>query len=415
MKKAAVIILSLISIALACTSAIISGSATIDGRPILWKHRDTGSMENKIVFVSESGYDFMGVANAIDTTNKEIWMGMNETGFSIMNTASYNINEGISCDLEDDQEGLFMRLALERCAGVDDFEQLLKDVSGKWGIDANFGVIDAQGNAAYFETGYYDYTKYDVNDPETAPNGYLIRTNFSVSGGESKGQGYIRYEATHRLFEKQNTLSVEFIIKEATRNMDHGVLKEHIGNMKLPRNKNDKILVAFQDYIVRYWSASVLVIQGVKHGEDPQKTMLWPIMGFPLTAMATPVFYASHDALPEVISSENGCIPFMAEASMTLKAELFPVQHDDHENYIDVAKLKNRKKTGVMQIMMKKEDEIIRRAKAIQATQKPEEIQEYYNWLDNYVRSVYRELLPPKPDKETLPGPELIGEEGICR
>ncbi|MCK4813465.1 MAG: hypothetical protein KAT14_05960, partial [Candidatus Marinimicrobia bacterium] len=88
MKKIIVIILSLTSIALACTSAIISGNATTDGRPILWKHRDTGSMENKIVFVSESGYDFIGVANAKDADNKEIWMGMNETGFSIMNTAS---------------------------------------------------------------------------------------------------------------------------------------------------------------------------------------------------------------------------------------------------------------------------------------------------------------------------------------
>ena len=396
MKKIIVIILSLTSIALACTSAIISGNATTDGRPILWKHRDTGSMENKIVFVSESGYDFIGVANAKDADNKEIWMGMNETGFSIMNTASYNINEGISCDVEDDREGLFMRLALERCAGVDDFEQLLKNISGKWGIDANFGVIDAQGNAAYFETGYYNYTKYDVNDLETAPNGYLIRTNFSVSGGESKGEGYIRHEATHRLFKEQDKLSVEFIIKEATRNMDHGVLKDHIGNMKLPRDKTDKTLVAFQDYIVRYWSASVLVIQGVKQDEDPQKTMLWPIMGFPLTAMVTPVFYASHNSLPAVISSGNGSIPFMAEASMTLKAELFPVQHDDHENYIDAAKLKNRKKTGVMQIMMKKENEIIRRARAIQATQKPEEIQEYYRWLDSYVRSVYQELLSPQ-------------------
>ena len=33
----------------ACTSAVVSGRATRDGRPILWKQRDTGQLENKLV------------------------------------------------------------------------------------------------------------------------------------------------------------------------------------------------------------------------------------------------------------------------------------------------------------------------------------------------------------------------------
>ena len=36
-------------------------------------------------------------------------------------------------------------------------------------------------------------SKFDVNDPAVAPNGYLIRTNYSVAGEENKGYGYIRY------------------------------------------------------------------------------------------------------------------------------------------------------------------------------------------------------------------------------
>ena len=203
MKKILIAFLLLLSTAFACTSAIISGKATVDGRPILWKHRDTGSLENKLVFLSENGYDFTGIANAKDSDSKEIWMGMNEKGFTIMNTASYNINEGISCEVEPDEEGKFMRLALETCANLGDFEDLLHRSSGGWGIAANFGAIDAEGHAAYYETGYYDYTKFDVNDPEVAPRGYLVRTNFSVTGKGEKGQGYIRYDATNVLFEKQ--------------------------------------------------------------------------------------------------------------------------------------------------------------------------------------------------------------------
>ena len=37
---------------LACTSAIITGKATPDGRPLMWKHRDTGQENNKIEYVT---------------------------------------------------------------------------------------------------------------------------------------------------------------------------------------------------------------------------------------------------------------------------------------------------------------------------------------------------------------------------
>ncbi|MEA2078133.1 MAG: carcinine hydrolase/isopenicillin-N N-acyltransferase family protein [Candidatus Marinimicrobia bacterium] len=412
MKKIIIIFITLFSFALACTSAVISGSATVDGRPLLWKHRDTGSLENKMVFISDSGYDFMGIANVADPESKNIWMGMNEKGFSIMNTASYNINEGISCNVEPDQEGFFMRRALETCVNMQDFEQLLKESSGKWGIEANFGIIDAEGNAAYYETGFYEYKKYDVNDSAIAPRGYLVRTNFSVSGTGDKGEGYIRYTATNRLFETQEKLGVDFILRKATRNMDHGMLTEHIGNMKLPKNAKDRTLVAFQDYIVRYWSASVLVIQGVKPGEDPRESMLWPIMGFPLTAMVTPVFFSSGKDLPEVITTNDKTAPLMTSAAMKLKDELFPVEHDDHNNYIDIAKLINRKKSGYLQIVIEKEKDIIRRAKKVRGDPSETAIRDYYLWLDNYVSAVYDVLLPAEPVKDDQ---HIWDEEKICK
>jgi len=412
MKKTIIIILAMFSIAFSCTSAIISGSATADGRPILWKNRDTGSVENKFVFISNSGYDFMGIANVKDADSKEIWMGMNEKGFSIMNTASYNINEGVSCDVEPDQEGLFMRKALETCADMKDFEDLLSRSSGKWGIEANFGIIDAAGHAAYYETGYYDYTKFDVNDPDVAPKGYIVRTNFSVTGKGDKGQGYIRYDATNKLFEEQKKLSVDFILNEASRNLDHGVLKRDLSNMKLPKNSNDETLVAFQDYIVRYWSASVLVVQGVLPGEDPKNTMLWPIMGFPLTAMTTPVFFFSGNDLPYIITTDTKEAPYLVQAALKLKNNLFPVGHDDTENYIDVAKLKNRKGDGYFQEVMKAEKAIIAKAKEARNSNSKEAIADYYKWLDNYVVEVYDKILPCEPLRNDLPH---SSDEKVCK
>ena len=73
----------------ACTSIIISGKATPDGRPLMWKHRDTGAPYNHITYIDEGGYRFLGLVNS-DDPDGAVWTGSNETGFSIMNTASYN-------------------------------------------------------------------------------------------------------------------------------------------------------------------------------------------------------------------------------------------------------------------------------------------------------------------------------------
>ncbi len=137
--------------------------------------------------------------------------------------------------------------------------------------------------------------------------------------------------------------------------------------------------------------------------------MLWPIVGFPLTTMATPVFFG--EELPEVITTNTPEAPFLPAASLKLKQELFPVKNDDHKNYIDVAKLKNRKKTGYQQILMDAEKKIIDKVKNIDSNSDKEVIKEYYNWLDHYVFEVYEKLLPDEKIKCDLP---RCGDEKVC-
>ena len=51
----------------ACTSAIISGRLTPDGRPLLWKHRDTQELNNRVDYISRNKnvkYAFITVVNA---------------------------------------------------------------------------------------------------------------------------------------------------------------------------------------------------------------------------------------------------------------------------------------------------------------------------------------------------------------
>ena len=173
--------------ALACTSAIVSGKLTANGRPLLWKNRDTNDQNNRIkrIPAGESTYEFVGLFDARDVRDTAVWMGYNEKGFAIMNTASYNINADNVPEKNMDKEGV----ALEVCASVDDFEQLLKSWPQPRGVEANFGVIDAQGHGAYFETGNYTLVKYDLSEE---PSGILIRTNYSYSGRKDEGAGYVR-------------------------------------------------------------------------------------------------------------------------------------------------------------------------------------------------------------------------------
>ena len=45
----------------ACTVAVISGKYTKDGRPLLWKNRDTNYINNQIMFFNDGKYEYMGL------------------------------------------------------------------------------------------------------------------------------------------------------------------------------------------------------------------------------------------------------------------------------------------------------------------------------------------------------------------
>ena len=164
--------------ALACTTVIVSGSKTASGHPLMLKNRDTDNLENRIEYYQGAIYTFIGLVNA-DTAGGEVWAGTNTAGFCIMNTASYNLKDDDVPESMMDREGSLMFRALGVCATVEDFEKFLDNISKPRGVEANFGVIDASGGAAYYEVDNDTWVKYDVN---SIPEGYRVVTNFSESG-----------------------------------------------------------------------------------------------------------------------------------------------------------------------------------------------------------------------------------------
>ncbi|MGE5399455.1 MAG: hypothetical protein ACM3S2_03565, partial [Ignavibacteriales bacterium] len=379
-------------LAQACTSAIISAKASPDGRPLLWKHRDSDFSENKLMFFHGGKYDFIGVINSGDSLGKEVWMGSNSAGFSIMNTMSYNLNIGVECSVPDDQEGLFMKEALSRCATLEDFEKFLEEGKGKWGVAANFGVIDAKGGAAYYETGYYSFVKFDVNDPKVAPDGYLIRTNFSFTGDDKHGLGHIRFTTAEELFKQQYTsknISLEFLLGQADRNLQNSLLKTDLYKMNLPEDTTAQY-IPFRDYIVRNSTVSSMIVQGVKAGENPNLTTLWTVLGWPMTTLVTPVWVAAGNSLPEVTVAPEGRTAPVNAFALSLKGRCFSATMDNGRDYLNISALLNKKGTGIAQRLLPNEKEIVSRTNSLVAKWREggfnaKDAGEFYGWLDKYI------------------------------
>jgi len=345
----------------ACTSAVISGKATKDGRPLLWKQRDTGTLENKLVASAGERYRFLGVHDLTDSANAECFMGSNEVGFSIINTASYNLAyEKYKGKM--DEEGMLMKKVLGTCKTLADFEQLLNDTRGKRGVEANFGVIDAAGGAAYYETDPYAFKKFDANDPAVAPRGYLLRTNFSASGAPEDGQGYIRYQTATDLFlwaYLGEGLSVDFLLLEGTVCFTHSLVGTNLAKDNLPESEDVRTIVNFADFIPRYSTSASMVIQGVKPEEDCGLTTLWIVLGSPLTTPVVPVWVKYAEAIPSIWISKGEKAAPVNDASLKLKARCFPLKTSEGKYYLDLAKVMNRHGTGTVQQLRDTDKEIL--------------------------------------------------------
>ncbi len=376
---------------LPCTTAVISGKATDDGRPLLLKNRDADALQNKLVYFSDGKLRFIGLVNSSDRENQNVWCGFNSAGFGIMNSASYNLKRNDTTKLSD-REGIIMRMALGSCATLEDFERMLSDLPKPLGVEANFGVIDANGGAAYYETDNYNFRKFDINDPAIAPNGYLIRTNYSFSGEENKGYGYIRYATAADLLANKyenGKISSEFLINDVPRCLIHSFTNTDL-TKTLPQSEQDDDYVFFRDYIPRYSTSAAVVIQGIKENEPANLTTMWAILGFPLSSVVIPIWLLDDNSLPSIMQADESCNAPLCDLSLKLKTKIFSSQNDAKENYLNLAVLMNKENTGIRQKLIPIEKQVLREANTkLKVWRKTglnkKEVRQFYSWIDSTV------------------------------
>ncbi|MCH5238803.1 MAG: hypothetical protein J1F38_01130 [Muribaculaceae bacterium] len=341
-----------------CTSAVVGAELNPYGRPLLWKNRDTSTFDNKIEYIPAKDGEFAYVAlfNAKDSLLNEAWMGMNEYGFAVMNTASYNIKDDDVPEKDMDKEGLLMTRALKTCKTLSDFENLLNEMPRPMGVEANFGAIDAYGDGAYYETNNHSYVKFDIKD---SPDPILVRTNYSHSGRENEGYGFIREaNANHLLspYIKEKFVAPEVFTELLSRSFYHDLLGKDFSTEK-------EEWVIDQDFIPRYTSVATIVIEGCRPLQKDEKLspeeltqqyIMWTGLGYPpcseISAVrCTPAgVEASLKGDPETGRS-NQC-----DKVLERKSEVFPFTKGNGNKYIDMTKLVNEEGTGYMEQLVPK-------------------------------------------------------------
>ena len=397
MKKILIIAISLILVntGICCTTAVISGKYTADGRPMIWKMRDSDYFKNKTMYFDDGKYNYIGLVNSEDIKGEQVWGGANSTGFSIMNSASFNVNLA-DTESKKDLEGLVMKQALQKCATLEDFEKFLNNLSKPMGLAAHFGVIDAKGGAAFYEVNNYTFTKFDANNSAEAPNGYILRTNFSFTGKKDIGYGFIRFQTAQEIFyqaESMGQLNYQTIIQDFSRCFKNPILnRDYREEFKtIPEGTH---FVNSDDLITRYGSSSAILVQGVKPDESGDLTTIWAMVGFPNTCIALPVWVKGGKILPKLLMSDTSDNAPLNEMALQLKDECYPIKRESGYKYLQISKLFNAEKTGIVQKIEKAEKIIFAKTeenltKWRKGNTNGTEIASYYNWLDTFVSKTY--------------------------
>ncbi len=304
---------------LACTTAVVSAGASASGRPMLWKQRDASDPYNRIVHVKDGvQIAYTALFPTSDSLCTLAYAGINVAGFGVMNNLSYNLRpDSLGFDTK---AGPLMALALGCCRTVDDFERLLREKERPMLLSTNFGVVDAEGGAAYFEVSDYDYTRFDVE-----PGGYLFRTNYSLTGEEGRGRGFARYETMASLMAARKTFGPEFFFRvgrsylnggdDALSGVYRGWLNEH-------------------DFIPRSTTTACVVIEAPGAGDAPDSGLMWCAPGYTPCCYAIPVWVAAGENIPR-------CLTGTAEANR-LAAALYLSVHSDKDEIkkVDIASLR---------------------------------------------------------------------------
>jgi hypothetical protein len=297
--------------ALSCDVAVVSGKYTTDGKPVLWKNFDCSSDWEQQVKIfpakNERAGDYFllyhndDYMNLINNSPVMPQSGANAAGLAASVAAVYEdfspVHEAGNLNTD------LVQKAVEQCATLEDFENLLKTwplTNRNRAISANYVVVDAQGGAALYEcfTGdfsyglkYIKYRKYDANTGEVTDDkgqvvvpapadhpGFVNRTNLNNFVWYNSGvDRYLRAQDLLTDLAQSRNLNAQTLMQ---------VVSKDVVGKQANNNGNSNYSTTY--CISRNQTRSGTVFQGVKAGDDPLKSVFWTALGEPSVAVYVP-------------------------------------------------------------------------------------------------------------------------------
>jgi hypothetical protein len=293
-----------------CTIAVIGRTITNDGRPIIWKNRDISDHDQRFIYYAPYSRDgittfaFIGNCFRVDTTR--IYMGANDRGFAIMNSDSYNLGDSLFSGIDD---GTLMRIALESCSTLHDFEMLLDstNISGRlncW----NFGCLDSTAASALYECANRGYWKFDPDTISDSTSGFIVRANFSMNGINQPTNDGRYNRAVNLLMARSGNSQVDmrYVLSNVCRDMGNIFADPY------PLPYNGTQMGGPAGYIYNYGctianrsTSSAVAIRGIRQGESTSLTTIFAILGPPVLSVAFPLWVGS-GTVPIYLSYPSG-------------------------------------------------------------------------------------------------------------
>ncbi len=310
---------------LSCTIALVSGELTEDGRPLLWKNRDVSNPYQGVEYFATSPYSFLALVSPGDELRA--WAGINEIGFGIVNSNSYNLGAPDPANYTD---GFIMYEALRTCSTVEEFEELLRDYPPNAGY--NFAVMDGYGGLAVLEACPEGFIR--VSPPIARP--FIIRANFSFAGTPCPRRGIHRYQRARYIIENlltrgpiDYTLLIDSVASDLT--------SPDIDPYPLPfDSESDEFppgVFPADESINRITTRAGVFIRGVRTDEDKSGGLMIFIPGEPVLGVPYPVWVKA-GSVPSALRDSGGSLACLKALAVKRIVEHFTDQPTWFDSYV---------------------------------------------------------------------------------
>lgn len=260
-----------------CTIGVANEHVTVDGRPLLWKIRDTGEALQQLFYSAGAPYSYVGVRNAGGT----VAMGLNQEGIVTGNSfvSGYGENQNLTMQH-------YILRNFGNLSEIRSYFDLAEEPYSTGGRGC-FPFIDRDGEAVMFELNGDDWwLEYNTRNPNREEQGLL---NFVVRANEFHNQS----DGT------DDTQITGGRYESGTYNIS-GLVNENDLSFRTIIQGNDGPGSGYEFFrygpgrsmhrMSRVTTRSAMVVQGVLTHEDPALSTAWIILGQTNFGIAVPVW-----------------------------------------------------------------------------------------------------------------------------